>query len=152
MRPLIGAAALGVALVLAGCMPPYVANPGVSKDGTLYHGSTGPLSYEAPTLRDGGASLRAVSGEACQYSIVLPIPTGGVTVPDQGKATGVVQLGVGWGNGGYANAMANAEKEARGEPLVDIRADRHFTTVLWIYRRDCVEIHASAAPRIALPR
>ncbi len=133
----------------AGCMPPYVANPGVSKDGSVYQGSTGPLSYQSPALLDGGAPLREVSGQACQYAIVVPIPTGGVTVPDRHASSGVFQLGVGWGDGGYARAIAEAEKEAAGGVLVDVRADRHFSTVLWIYRRDCVEVHASVAPALA---
>jgi hypothetical protein len=141
-----------LALLAVGCMPPYAAKPGVMKDGTLYQGSTGPLSYQASTLIDARAPLREVTSQACQYAIVLPLPVGGVTVPDSG-ATGldVLQLGVGWGDGGYARAMAQAEQDAAGGVLVDVRADRHFSTVLWIYRRDCVEIHASVAPPLAVP-
>jgi hypothetical protein len=138
------------ALLGVGCMPPYVANPGVTKDGTIYHGSTGPLSYQASTLIDARAPLREVTAQACQYAIVLPLPVGGVTVPDNGANNlGVLQLGVGWGDGGYARAMAQAEADAAGDVLVDVRVDRHFSTVLWIYRRDCVEIHASAAHPLA---
>jgi hypothetical protein len=134
------------ALLGVGCMPPYVANPGVMKDGTIYQGSTGPLSYQASTLIDARAPLREVTAQACQYAIVLPLPVGGVTVPDTGTNTlDVLQLGVGWGDGGYARAMAEAEKDAAGDVLVDVRVDRHFSTVLWIYRRNCVEIHASVA-------
>ena len=74
----------------------------------------------------------------------------GVTVPDSGaQGLTVLQAGVGWGDGGLARAMAKAEQDAGGDVLVDVRADRHFSTVLWIYRRDCVEIHASVAPPLA---
>lgn len=137
-----------VALVSLGCRPPYMADPGVSKDGSLYQGSTGPLSYQASSLADGTLVIgKTVHAEACQQSIVLPIPLGGMTTP-RTSSPGVVTLGVGWGDGGYARAMAEAEKSAGGGLLVDVRADRHFTTVLWVYRRDCVEVHAAvASPR-----
>lgn len=138
------------ALIVVGCMPPYVANPGVTKDGTLYQGSTGPLSYQAPTLIDARAPLREVTAQACQYALVVPLPVGGVTVPNNGASSlDVLQLGVGWGDGGFARAMAKAEEDAGGDVLVDVRVDRHFSTVLWVYRRDCVEIHASVAPPLA---
>ena len=149
MRRIAVVAAL--AIVGVGCMPPYVANPGASRDGTIYQGSTGPLSYQASTLRDGRALLREVRGEACQYSIVLPLPIGGAAVPDQGSEAGVLQLGVGWGDGGFARAMEDARRDAGGDVLVDVRADRHFTTVLWVYRRNCVEVHASVAAPLASP-
>lgn len=134
-----------VAVVSIGCRPPYMADSGVSKDGSIYQGSTGPLSYASSGLKDGTLVLgRTVHAEACQQSIVLPIPVGGHTTPRTSSA-GFVPLGVGWGDGGYSRAMAEAAKSAGDGPLVDVRADRHFTTVLWVYRRDCVEIHASVA-------
>jgi hypothetical protein len=51
-----------------------------------------------------------------------------------------------WGYGGYADAMAEASRDASGRNLYDVRADLHISTVLGVYVRQCVEVHASVAP------
>jgi hypothetical protein len=134
---------IALLLCCASCRAPYMAQPGAARDGTIYQGSVGPLSYQAPTLLDVTRRVREVTAEACQYAIVLPLPIGGLTTPSDPASAGLTPIGVGWGDGGFERAMANAEREAGGGLLFDVRADRHFMTVLWIYRRDCVEVHAS---------
>jgi hypothetical protein len=145
--------AAAVALLLVGsaaCKAPYMARPSVAEGGTIYQGSVGPLSYQAPTPADvtPPAPVREVTAEACQQAIVIPIPIGGVTTPSDPASAGLTPIGVAWGDGGVARAMASAARDAGDGVLYDVRVDRHFFTVLWVYRRDCVEVHASvAAPR-----
>ena len=138
------------ALACASCGPPYVARPGVLPEGTVFEEATGPLSYQASTPRDVGrvAPRGEAHGEACQYGIIVPISAASTFFrnPTADDVARIPPLGVVWGEGGYAAAMADAQQSAGGGRLYDVRADLHISSVLGVYVRDCVDVHASIAP------
>jgi hypothetical protein len=64
-------------------------------------------------------------------------------VPPAGSVP--TSIGVAWGDGGYQKAMAAAQAKVPGQRLFDVRADVHVTSVLGVFRRQCLEVHAAAA-------
>lgn len=143
MKRALGIAA--AALVAAGCAPPpYHARMGVLVPSPLmvYEGATGPLSHQAPTLRDGTRLVGETTGEACQSGLALPIGLAGLFTPTPAAPA---SIGVAWGDGGWSEAMKDAQKKAPGGRLVDVRADLHVTNILFVWRRQCLEIHAAVA-------
>ena len=93
----------------------------------VFEDSEQPGEYRA----DLGPGTREVRGEACRTAIGLPM---------------FVYSGmdlVGWGPGGYRDALAAAQAQAPGATLSDVRADLHLLNIA-VYRRECVEITASA--------
>jgi hypothetical protein len=148
MRGVIVAAC---ALLLGACSPPaYQARMGVLVPSPLmvYEGAAGPLSYQTPTHADarGLAVVGETRGESCQQGLAVPVGLAALFTPSPAPAS-LSSIGVAWGEGGYAEAMKdaekNAEKTAKGGRLVDIRADLHVTNILLVWRRQCLEIHAS---------
>ncbi len=137
-------------IACAACGPPYVARPGVLAQGTVFEQASGPLSYRAPAGPDvGRAAPRATAyGESCQYGIILPLSAAATffSKPTSDDVGRIPPLGVVWGKGGYADAMAQAQRDAVRGRLYDVRADLHVSSVLGIYIRNCVEVHASVAP------
>ncbi len=138
------------ALACACCAPPYVARPQVLTTGTIFEHASGPTSYQAPAPRDvGRAAPRGTAyGESCQYGIILPVSLAAVFLspPASDDVARIPPLGVVWGEGGYADALARADRDAMGGRLYDVRADLHVSSVLGVYVRQCVEVHASIAP------
>jgi hypothetical protein len=128
---------LAIVLVLCapGCMAmmsgraSYEPNDGVLKLSpvVLYQNSTGPASYHSPVGNDAGKAVTPtrVTGEACQSGIYIPI------------------LGVGWGQGGFAEAIEAAGLKVPGRMLYDIQADLKTTMILSIWRRQCVVVNAA---------
>jgi hypothetical protein len=53
-------------------------------------------------------------------------------------------LSGGWGEGGYAEALASALKSAPSARLVNVRADLNTRIILGIWRQQCVRVVASA--------
>ncbi len=49
------------------------------------------------------------------------------------------------GNAGFVAAMEEARKSVNNAPLYDVRVDLHTISVLSLVRRDCLEVHATAA-------
>jgi len=145
-----GLAACSVALALCSCEPPYVARPRVLTSGTVFELASGPTSYRAPGPRDvrRAAPHRNAYGESCQYGVVLPVSLAAavLSAPASDDVARIPPLGVVWGKGGYADALAEAHRDAAGGMLYDVRADIHFSSVLGVYVRKCVEVHASVAP------
>jgi hypothetical protein len=129
-----------LAIACAACGPPYAGTPTVLSQGTVFEYATGSLSYQPPTARDVAHATPAgeARGEACQYGIVLPISL----VPGLQE---VPPLGFVWGNGGYGEAVANAQVAAKGGRLFDVRADLHTNAILGVFVRRCLEVHAAVA-------
>lgn len=111
-------------LVCASCAAPGMGR--VLGPATIYEDVSAPLAYRAE-LRPG---VREVRGEACQTGIFVP-----------GTAASVA-----WGDGGYRDAVRQAQAQAPGAPLGDVRADLHVVSILTIFRRQCVVVTAAAGP------
>lgn len=111
-------------LVCAGC-----AGPGLGRvlgPATIYEDVAAPLAYRADALRGG----REVRGEACQTGLFFP----------------GMPASVAWGAGGYREAIQQAQAQAPGTLLTDVRADLHVVSVLTIFRRQCVVVTAATLP------
>jgi hypothetical protein len=50
------------------------------------------------------------------------------------------------GDAGVAKAVAEAKRSVQDAALFDVRIDVRTTSVLSLVRRDCLEVHALAAP------
>jgi hypothetical protein len=110
------------------------------------------MQYRSPLPRDArGVPFppRTAYGESCVDSVTLPPSPPAVFL---GSATLLQYLP--WnsveatlGDDGYAKAMSRARDAAQGAPLVDVRADARVTSVLGIWTRSCIEIHATVAER-----
>lgn len=144
--------ALGLALGASGCLLP--ATPNQPNQGTIVQATDDPFEWRSAQPRDvrGGAQgaaarLPETQGTACRTVLAWPPnpPT-----PFLGSATAAQLIpwpsfGVAFGNEGFAMAARQAEDAAGGGTLVDVRADLHTTSVLGIWRRECVEVHALVA-------
>lgn len=111
-------------LLCAGC-----AGPGVSRvlgPATIYEDVSAPLEYRADTRR----GSREVRGEACQTGLFVP-----------GTAASIA-----WGDGGYREAVQQAQAQAPGASLTDVRADLRVLSILTIFRRQCVVVTAATPP------
>ena len=73
---------------------------------------------------------REVHGESCRNAIGLPLFLWG------GNDL------VGWGESGYRDAVAQAQAQAPGSTLTDVRADLRFVNIL-IFRKECLEVTAA---------
>ena len=90
-------------------------------------GSPAPLSWRADT----GSAPREVHGESCRYAVGLPLFLwGGWDL-------------IGWAHDGYRDAVAQAQAQAPGSTLSDVRADIRFLNVL-VFRKECLEVTAAA--------
>lgn len=110
----------------------------------LYQDSVGPLSYRS--VSGGAAPSRAVNGVACQSAITIPFGLIWAVAQSGSPANAAGFLGAGWGDGGYAKAVAAAQAAAPGSRLTDVRADLRTRIVLGIWRQQCVQIAATAVP------
>lgn len=138
-------------LAVAGCFPGYQTRPRVLPlPPTSIQSSTGPLSYRAPTPTRAAPPLGEVTGRACQSGLTLPL--GWITRADEAGNDQVALLvfGAGFGDGGYAAALADAGSKAEG-PLYDIRADVHVLSILGVWREQCVEVTAAVGPAEVTP-
>jgi hypothetical protein len=95
--------------------------------GLVFEDSSAPLEWRA----DMGSAPREVHGESCRNAIGLPLFVWGG--PDL----------VGWADSGYRDAVAQAQAQAPGTTLSDIRADVRFVNIL-VFRRECLEVTAAA--------
>jgi hypothetical protein len=118
----------------------------------LFVAAHDPMQYRSPLPRDARgipSPPRIAYGESCVVSLTFP-PSPPVVF--LGSAT-VAQL-VPWnsleatfGDDGYAKAIARARDSVQGAPLVEVRADARLTSVLGIWTRSCIEIHATVGER-----
>ena len=111
-------------LLCAGCAGPMSRVLGPA---TVYEDVSAPLEYRA----DLGGGTREVRGEACQMGIFLP----------------VIPASVAWGEGGYSDAVREAQAKAPGALLTDVRADLHEISILTIFRQRCLVITAAVNTR-----
>lgn len=107
----------------AGCATPGIRN--VLGPATIYEDVSAPLEYRA----DANRGAREVRGEACQTGIFLP----------------VIPASIAWGDGGYRDALREAQAQAPGASLTDVRADLHVISVLTIFRKQCVVVIAATS-------
>jgi hypothetical protein len=151
MRNLLSVAV--IACLLQGCAPfightqdpAYVGNgPGAIAlpPLVLYQNSVGPLSYRSQPVGSGAA--HEVRGEACQSAITLPVGLVWAAIKAGNTAFATAFLSGGWGEGGYAEALASALKSAPNARLVNVRADLNTKIILGIWREQCVRVVASA--------
>ena len=120
--------------------PSYEADSDFLNPGgiVLYYDTEGPLSFRSLTPRElPGDALRlgAVRGKGCQHGLSIPLSSALLSTRISGAA----------GRGGTRKALAKiraAHPDLRG--LYDVKIDVHSTSVLGIYRRQCVEIDAFA--------
>lgn len=101
--------------------------------GTLFQNATGPLSYQAPTLKELQAmgtvtELREVRGESCQWSLNLPL---------------FFPIFVNLDNSGYQAAYLQALRNGGVDALVDVRTDRKVMGVFNIYWKVCTQLSAT---------
>lgn len=114
-----------VALLLcASCAGPGMGR--VLAPAPIYEDVSAPLEYRAELHR----GAREVRGEACQSGIFAPWANASVA----------------WGDGGYRDAVRQAQAQAPGALLTDVRADLRVLSVLTIFRRQCVVVTAATIP------
>jgi hypothetical protein len=92
---------------------------------TVYEDVSAPLEYRADAQR----GTREVRGEACQTGIFLP----------------VIPASVAWADGGYRDAVRQAQAQAPGAALTDVRADLRVFSILTIFRKQCVVVTAATS-------
>jgi hypothetical protein len=95
--------------------------------GLIFEDSSAALDWRADT----GTAPREVHGKSCRNAVGLPLFLWGG--PDL----------AGWGDAGYRDAVAEAQSQAPGSTLSDVRADVHFINIL-VWRRECVVVTAAA--------
>ena len=111
-------------LLLAGCAQSVFRSRG---PGLIFEDASTPIDYRADIL----PAEREVHGESCRNAVGLPLFLfGGFDF-------------VGWDEAGYRDAVANAQAQAPGTTLTDVRADMHFINVL-VFRRECLVVTAAA--------
>jgi hypothetical protein len=143
------------AAVLPGCAPliGHTRDPAYLGNGpgaialppvVAYQNSTGPLSYRATSAS--AAGLREVQGESCQSALTFPVALAWAAIESGSAANAAASLSVGWGEGGYAEAVANALQSAPRARLVSARADLHTRVILGVWRQQCVRIVGSVVP------
>jgi hypothetical protein len=111
-------------LLFCGCAGSAIRPRGV---GLVFEDSSAPFEWRA----DIGAAPLEVHGESCRNAIGLPLFLwGGYDL-------------AGWGEAGYRDAVAQAQAQAPGRTLSDVRADVRFVNIL-VFRRECLEVTASA--------
>jgi len=134
-------------LSLAACAFPQT--PIATAGGTIYQGSTDAAQYRAPLPRDfhfASGTPREGFGRSCRTTVTLP-PSPPTVFLGSNLAAQLVPwgaLGVTAGDDGYASAVARARESVGGAALFDVRADLRTTSVLGVWTRQCIEVHASA--------
>ncbi len=157
-RSRVVALAALAALVLCACLPSvrprasYEANPQLIPAGqfVIFQDSTGALSYHAPTGRDVRklVTTRRVEGRACQRGLQLPFEP--LIAAASSAQPYPASIGVGWGDGGYRRALADARRGLpRDSILYDVRADLATQVILSIYRESCLIVNAAVAVPLA---
>lgn len=147
---------VALAIVFHGCAPflgqtrdpAYVGRgPGAIQlpPMVVYQQSTGPLSYRATPLASG--PLREVQGQACQSALTLPIGLIWAALESGSTANAPAFLSGGWGQGGYAQAIASAMEAAPNTRLVGVRADLNTRIILGVWRQQCVRVLATVTPK-----
>jgi hypothetical protein len=132
-------------LGMVGCT---LQSPVKVPDGNIFQGSTDPAQYQSTHPRDArGPTWRETAGAACRTLLSWPPnpPT-----PFLGSEQAAAYLPwnsftVAAGNDGYALAVSRARERAGGGILFDVRADTHTTSILGIWRRECIEVHGIVA-------
>lgn len=137
---LVLAAALFAAPVAAQTAekPTYQANGGVMRMGgiLLFQNTEAPLSFVSLTegeLPADAVKTGPVRGKGCQHGLSVPLSASLRPTQISGAA----------GKGGTRKALARireSDGELRG--LYDVKVDVHITSILGLYRRQCVEIAA----------
>lgn len=111
-------------LLCAGCGTPGLGGH-VLGPATVYEDVSAPLEYRADVHR----GAREVRGEACQTGIFLPR----------------IPASIAWGDGGYRDAVRQAQAQAPGATLTDVRADLRVLSILTIFRKQCVVVTAATS-------
>jgi hypothetical protein len=144
-----GAIALVVGSACAwGCAMPQ--SPVHVPDTTVFDGTREPMQYKSPLPRDvhlaAGAPPEA-TGVACSTTIAFPPLPPALFYGSEAVINALPwpSFTIGAGNRGYALAMERAHAAAGTGTLFDVRADVHTTSLLGIWRRDCIEVHAAVA-------
>ena len=112
------------------------ANPGLIQagGGLLFYSTEGPLSFTTMTRREAPAGTvpsGEVRGRSCQHA--LTIPTGRA-----GNLSGAV------GKGGYEKAVQDIlSRDPALVGIYDVKVDVQILSILFIYRRMCVEVTAT---------
>jgi hypothetical protein len=110
----------------------------------VYQDSAGPLSYRTTPVAPG--PLREVRGEACQSGLMFPVGLILAAIESGNTARAPGFLSTGWGEGGYAEAVASALAAAPSSRLVAVRADMNTKIILGVWRQQCVRVLASVVP------
>jgi hypothetical protein len=116
-------------LVLCGCARSITSPRRIA---IIFEDSSAPLEWRA----DMEAAPREIHGESCRNAIGLPLF---FRLRPLGRGDDLV----GWGEAGYRDAVAQAQAQAPGSTLSDIRADIRFINIL-VFRKECVHVTASA--------
>ena len=111
-------------LLCAGCATCGVTSR-VLGPATVYEDVSAPLHYRADVRR----GAREVRGEACQTGVFLPR----------------IPASIAWGDGGYRDAVRQAQAQAPGAALTDVRADLRVLSILTIFRKQCVVVTAATS-------
>lgn len=111
-------------LLCAGCATPGAIGR-VLGPATVYEDVSAPLQYRADVRR----GTREVRGEACQTGVFLP----------------GIPASIAWGEGGYRDAVRQAQEQAPGAALTDVRADLRVLSILTIFRKQCVVVTAATS-------
>ena len=134
-------------LVAAACALPESQTPVI--DGTLFQSTRDPAQYRSPLPRDvkpAAPTERQAHGESCRTSVFFPpLPPAvflGSNVPLAYLPYNNLQVLL--GDEGYAHAVARARASVDGAQLVDVHADVHVVSVLGLWRRECIEVHATS--------
>ncbi len=120
--------------------PTYRAKSGVLVMGgfLVFHDTEGPLSFVSLThseLPTDAQKIGPVFGKGCQHGLSIPLSASF----DSTKISGAA------GKGGARKALKKIrEKHGEIRGLYDVKVDTHITSILGLYRRQCVEIHARA--------
>jgi hypothetical protein len=114
-----------LALLLGGCASSVLRPQGVA---LVFEDTSVPFEWRADLAS--GPAAREVHGESCRNAIGLPLFWYGY------------DLGA-WGDAGYRDAVAQAQAQAPGATLSDVRVDARFRNIL-VWRQECLEITASA--------
>ncbi len=100
----------------------------------LFSNIEGPLSFITTVARElpkGAALHHEARGESCQHALSIPL----LGVSRMLKISGAL------GEGGYDKALGKIrERHPDFDGLFDVKMDLHFTSVLGLYTRLCVEV------------
>jgi hypothetical protein len=137
--------ALGALWLVSGCAA--VGAPAALKPTgalVLFDDSTLPLQYRSDLA---AGATREVTGESCLRGFVLPIFLTAFIPPHPTVYGNIVErigaVSLDWGEAGWREALGQARARANGA-LSDVRADLHVTSILGIYREECLIVHAAA--------